>query len=388
MVGFIIKKFVPNSENTTDSHVRHGYGFICSVCGIVINLILFGGKLAAGAVSGAVSITADAFNNLSDAGSSIVTLIGFRLASQAPDKTHPYGHGRIEYIAGMLVSGVIFLMGLELFKSGFGKILRPSPTNTSLWAILILIASLLAKFYMYSYNKKFGRKISSPAMEAVALDSISDCFATGAVLLCALINMKTKISLDGWAAVLVSVFIMITGIKSFSETISPLLGRAPEKDFTDSIEKIALNSPYVNGIHDLAVHDYGPGRVMVSLHAEVDAEGSIFEIHEGIDEIEREISEKMHCEAVIHMDPISDDNQQTVTMKGEVRRLIEENIDNEITIHDFRIVPGNSRTTVLFDSAVPPRLSAHSEELKKKIETLVEDNFSNCRCAVKIDIQL
>ncbi len=388
MVGLLIKKFVPNRENVTDPKVRRGYGFICSMCGIAINLLLFAGKLTVGILSSAVSVTADAFNNLSDAGSSIVTLIGFRLAAQAPDRDHPYGHGRIEYIAAMIVSGVIILMGVELLKEGAEKIFNPSPASSGAVTIWVLAVSILFKLYMAYYNQKYGKMISSGAMEAVALDSVSDCFATGAVLVCSVINIITGISLDGWAAALVSVLIITAGIKSFKETVGPLLGRAPEREFIKSIEDIVLAHSEAHGIHDLAVHDYGPGRVMVSLHVEVDGREDIFELHDAVDAIEREITQKLGCEAVIHMDPIALDDGRTVTMKGELERLIHENIDKSITVHDFRIVPGARRTTVIFDSAVPAELSARSAEIKRRIEQLVEDNFANCTPVTKIDIQI
>lgn len=388
MVSFFIKRLVQNRDNVSDPKVRRAYGAVCGFCGIGINLLLFLGKLIAGFLSGSIAITADAFNNLSDAGSSIVTLVGFRMAAQAPDKDHPFGHGRFEYISGMMVSAVILLMGLGLLRSGAEKIFRPEAVDASPIVIIILIVSILFKLYMAYYNNKYGKIINSAAMQATAVDSISDCAATSAVLLSALIGIFTSVNIDGWAGAIVSVLIIIAGIKSLHETIDPLLGHAPDKEFVKGVEKIVMAHREALGIHDLAVHDYGPGHTMVSLHVEVDGSGNIYELHEAIDAMEREISTELDCEAVIHMDPIAVDDQQTHTLSGEVAKLIRENIDEEITIHDFRIVPGAARTNLIFDSAIPPRLSHEAGSIKAGIEKLVEDNFENCFAVTKIDISL
>lgn len=385
MVGFLIKRFAKGDVKNPE--VRRRYGVICALCGIAVNIILFAFKLAVALATNAVSVMADAFNNLGDVASSAVTLIGFKLAAQAPDEGHPYGHGRIEYVAGTVVSGFIFVMGLSLFKSGAEKIFHPRETQASLVSVAVLSAAALAKLYMYCYNKRYAKIIESAAMEAVATDSISDCLATCAVLLCALINMLTGVDSDGIVASAVAVFIIISGIKAFKETIDPLLGRAPEKAFTQSIEAIVLSNPKVTGIHDLVVHDYGPGRVMVSLHAEVDSKGSIVELHEAIDEIEREVSEKMHCETVIHMDPVTDNDEHSAQMKNKICILLRQNVCADMTIHDFRVTAGNN-PTILFDCAISPRLSGESEKIKKAAEKAVEDNFPEYKCIVKIDIQI
>ncbi len=388
MVAFFIKRFVKNSENVTDPSVRQAYGAVCGLCGIGINIILFLGKLLAGVISGSIAIIADAFNNLSDAGSSIVTLLGFRLAAQAPDKDHPYGHGRFEYISGMLVSAVITVMGLSLLKTGVEKILHPAEVNTGALVLAILTVSILFKLYMAAYNSRYGKLINSSAMKATALDSLSDCAATGAVLLSAVVGRFSSLNIDGWAGTLVAVLITFAGIKSLKETVDPLLGSAPDKDFIESVKRLVMAHPEAEGIHDLAVHDYGPGRVMVSLHVEMDGNGNIFELHEAVDEMEREITRELGCEAVIHLDPVARDDMQTVTMKGETARLIRENIDSDISIHDFRVVPGEARSTILFDCAVPPRLSGEAKELQKRIEALIEDTFANCTVKIRMDISL
>ncbi len=388
MVSLFIRLFVPDSKNLSSPAVRRACGAVCSLCGIAINLLLFAGKLLAGIISGSLAVTADAINNLSDAGSSIVTLLGFRLAAEAPDEDHPFGHGRFEYISGMVVSVVILMMGLNLLKTGINKIVRPDPIESGAVVFAVLGASILLKLYMAVYNTDYGKKINSPAMRATALDSLSDCGATAAVLISAVLGEVKGINIDGWAGTAVSLLIIFAGVKSLKETVDPLLGHAPDKEFIQSLEKIVMAHPEAEGIHDLAVHDYGPGRIIVSLHVEVDGSGDIYELHEAIDDMEREIAAKLGCEAVIHMDPVSFSDRSAMSMSEEVRRLIRENIDPDISIHDFRLVPGTVHSTAIFDCAVPPRLSRRAASVKKEVEELVGTTFANCRAIVKIDISI
>ena len=388
MISVLIKRFISPADDLTNATARRICGIVCGAVGIAINVILFLAKLTVGLFSGSIAVVADAFNNLSDAGSSIVTLVGFRLAAQAPDEEHPYGHGRFEYISGLIVSVAILLMGVELLRSGIGKILHPSPVSVSPALFAVLLLSIVLKLYMASYNNRYGKKIDSAAMRATAIDSLGDCAATGAVLLAALIGAFSPLDIDGWAGVIVAGLILIAGVRSLRDTVTLLLGQAPSQEFIGTIKEIVnSHKDEVGGIHDLAVHDYGPGHIMVSLHLEVKG-SDIYSMHEVVDGIEREISHRLGCETVIHMDPATEDSEQTVTVRGELEALIKERIDPGITIHDLRIVPGPSKTTFVFDSAIPARLSHKADDVKRKIESTVEENFENCIVVTKIDIQL
>ena len=352
MIELLSRWFIRNRENTGDPAVRLAYGRLCGLVGIGLNLLLFGGKLFAGTVSGSVAVTADAFNNLSDAGSSVVTLLGFQLAGKKPDPQHPFGHGRIEYISGLVVSGLILLMGVELGKSSVEKILHPEAVDFSLLAMGILVASIAVKLYMYLYNRRIGRRISSAAMEATATDSLSDAIATTAVLAAMLVGRFTDLMIDGWVGLVVACFILFSGYQAAKETLGPLLGQPPEQELVERIQQMVLSHPPICGIHDLVVHDYGPGRMMVSLHAEVPAHGDILELHDVIDTAEMELKRTLHCDAVIHMDPIITDDAQIVQLRRRVAELVRQ-VDSGMPIHDFRVVPGPSHTNLIFDAVLP-----------------------------------
>lgn len=298
-------------------------------------------------LSGSIAITADAFNNLSDAGSSIITLIGFRLSGQAPDPEHPFGHGRMEYISGLLVSVAILVMGFELIVTSIGKLRDPEPIESSTVVFVILIASILVKLYMFYYNRSLSKKLESAAMKATSADSLSDTVATTLVLAATLISKYTGLILDGWFGILVGLFIVYTGGSTLKETIDLLLGQPPKQEFIDEIKEIVLGHSLVYGVHDLIVHDYGPGRVMISLHAEVAVDGDIQDIHEQIDHIEHELQEKLHCSATIHMDPIVTDDREVLAMKDKVEKIVH-NLDETFSIQDFRMVKGTTRTNLIF----------------------------------------
>ena len=324
--------------------MRQAYGTLCGAVGIGLNLLLFLGKWIAGILSNSIAITADAFNNLSDAGSSIITLIGFRISGQKPDPEHPFGHGRMEYISGLLVSVAILIMGFELAKSSVEKILHPEAVDSSPLVLGILAASILVKIYMFYYNRSISRKIDSAAMKATAMDSLSDTVSTALVLAATLIGQFTGLILDGWFGVLVGIFILYTGGSTLKETMDLLLGQPPKKEFIKEIREIVVSHPLIYDIHDLIVHDYGPGRLMISLHAEVDAEGDIQAIHEQIDHIEHELQEKLHCSATIHMDPIVTNDEEVLEMKEKVYQIVRD-FDSTLSIHDFRMVSGNTGQT-------------------------------------------
>lgn len=373
MITFLASLFIKDSKNYKEPSVRQAYGVLSGAVGIGLNILLFFGKWLAGTISGSIAIIADAFNNLSDAGSSIITLIGFRLSGQEPDPEHPFGHGRMEYISGLLVSVAILVMGLELIWSSIGKLRSPEPIESSALVFGILIASILVKLYMFFYNHSLSKKIESAAMKATSVDSLSDTVATTLVLIATLISKYTGLLLDGWFGILVGLFILYTGGSTLKETIDLLLGQPPKQEFIDEVKEIVLGHSMVHGVHDLIVHDYGPGRVMISLHAEVDVNGDIQDIHEQIDHIEHELQEKLHCSATIHMDPIVTDDKEVLAMKAKVEEMVHF-LDESFSMHDFRMVKGSTRTNLIFDVEVPRKTSYTDNEivnwLKERIHEL------------------
>ena len=384
MIKLLTKLFIKDHENVANAAVRRAYGTMCGLYGIFLNLLLFAGKYFAGVVSGSVAITADAFNNLSDAGSSIITLLGFAIAGKKPDPDHPFGHGRAEYLAGLVLSGVIILMGFELVKSSFEKILHPEPISSGLLPAVILVCSILVKFYMCLYNRSVGKKINSAAMQATATDSLSDSIATTVVLLSMGISYFFHVNIDGYAGLLVAVFIIYAGFNAAKDTVSPLLGQAPDPEFVQQVADIVTAHPEVVGIHDLAVHDYGPGRVMVSLHAEVSGDGNIFDLHDAIDTAETELKEQLGCIATIHMDPIEADNTEVSQMRAAVAEKLKE-LDDVISIHDFRMVPGPTHTNLIFDAVVPADYKKSDEELAASIRQHIHQTWPDRYAVVNID---
>lgn len=382
MISLLSKIFIKN-ENDPNKY-REKTGILCSSFGVFLNILLFIGKYIAGVISCSISITADAFNNLSDAGSSIITLLGFKLAGKKADSKHPFGHGRIEYLSGLGISIAIIVVAVELIISSVQKIISPEAVDTSLVAIIILIVSILIKVYMYLYNKRIGEKINSSGMKATALDSLTDSIATLVVLIASLITKFTGINIDGYCGVLVALFILYTGIKSAIETISPLLGCPPEKEFVEELKAIVNKYPEAKGIHDLIVHDYGPGRKMISLHVEVDGRENIYHLHDVIDTIENELKEKLDCEAVIHMDPIDMDNKELAPLKSEILEYAK-SLDKRLSIHDFRMVPGETHTNLIFDIVVPYDVKITEKEITERISSYVFKNHNNYYCVITID---
>lgn len=371
-------------ESDSEEKKRRVYGTLGAVVGILLNICLFTGKYLAGFFSGSIAIMADAFNNLSDAGSSFISLIGFVFSGKKPDLDHPFGHGRIEYLAGLGVSFLILLMGVELAKNSVQKILHPVSVQISTLSIAVLSASILVKLYMAYYNHAIGKKIRSATMAATATDSLSDAAATTVVLLAMLFLAVTGINIDGYCGILVAVFILAAGIGAAKETVSPLLGQAPDPEFVKEIKELVMQHEEVLGIHDMAVHDYGPGRVLVSLHAEVSGDGNIYELHDLIDRIERELKEKLHCETVIHMDPIDVGNEKTVEMKEEMVKLVKA-IDERLTIHDFRMVTGTTHHNMIFDVVIPADFKLSQEELKDIIQKKVWEKWPDYYVVIDVD---
>ena len=384
MLTFLARCFIPDRENTASPAVRKAYGVLCGAAGIGLNILLFLGKFFAGTLAGSIAITADAFNNLSDAGSSFVTMLGFQLAGQKPDSDHPFGHGRIEYLSGLGVSLLILLMGFELAKSSLEKILHPQPVEFDLLVLAILAVSIAVKLYMFFYNHQLGKKLNSSAMLATATDSLSDTVATTAVLVATLVGHFSGLMIDGWAGILVALFILWSGFNAARDTINPLLGTPPTHEFVEEIRDLVMAHPAIIGIHDLIVHDYGPGRVMISLHAEVSAAGNVLDIHDEIDNVEKELQEKLGCHAVIHMDPIVIDDGITQETRKRVADLVR-CIDDQISIHDFRMVAGPSHTNVIFDAVVPYGFRLTDSEVEEKIKTAVRTLDGNYFAVVKVE---
>ena len=384
MIRLLSRWLIPDRDNVTSPAVRRAYGTLCGAVGIALNLLLFADKLFAGRLSGSIAVTADAFNNLSDAGSSAVTLLGFRLAGKKPDTDHPFGHGRIEYISGLIVAGLILLMGVELAKSSFDKILHPEPVAFSALAAAIMAASVCVKLYMWLYNRAVGRKIKSAAMEATATDSLSDTIATSAVLLAMLVGKWTGLAVDGYVGLVVALFILFSAYKAAKETLSPLLGQAPDPELVQEIRDITLSNDTVQGVHDLVVHDYGPGRMMISLHAEVPAHGDIMAMHDVIDNVEKELMERLHCHAVIHMDPIVTDDDRVNALRTQVAELVKQ-VDPALTIHDFRVVRGTTHDNLIFDAVLPFSSSKTPAQAAQEIRALVRAMDGNYYAVVTVE---
>lgn len=384
MVSLLAKLFIKDSDNYSSPTVRVAYGMLTGIVGIALNALLFLGKFIAGTLSGSVAVTADAFNNLSDAGSSFMSLIGFKLSGQKPDPEHPFGHGRLEYVTGLIVSFLILLMGFELLKGGIASIRNPEPVTFSWLTVGILIVSILVKLYMFVYNRGVGKKIASAALQATASDCFSDMASTGAVLLSTLLSHWFGWRLDGITGLLVAAFILFTGIRSAKETIDPLLGLPPEREYVDRVVSIVRAYPEVIGIHDMIVHNYGPGREIISLHAEVPADGDILVLHDVIDNIEKRLRDELNCQATIHLDPICADDAETNRLREAVKELAR-GVHPEITIHDFRIVAGTTHTNLLFDAVVPFSCKLTDSEVRARLTEAVSRMEGSYFAIIEID---
>lgn len=384
MYTLLTHLFIKEKDNLKDPNIRRKYGILSSILGISLNILLFAGKYFAGMLSGSIAITVDAFNNLSDAGSSFITLIGFKAAGMKPDADHPYGHGRIEYISGFAVAIAIILMGFELARSSMEKILSPTPIDTSNLAILILLLSILVKIYMAFYNYRIGKKIDSSAMKATSTDSLCDAIATFFVFLSMIIMKFSHLQIDGYCGILVAIFILYAGYSTARETLSPLLGKAPSAELVEQIETLVLAHPDILGIHDLAVHDYGPGRLMISLHGEVSGKEDIFYLHDVIDQIERELNETLSCESVIHLDPVNVDDEQTAYVKQVLTSFLQM-LDERITLHDFHIFTRGGKSRISFDIILPQPFPLTDSEVEQQIRQKIAENFEDYELILTID---
>lgn len=384
MTEMLLRWFVKDYRQTENPRVRARYGILSGIVGIVLNLLLCAAKFVAGILTMSIAIIADAFNNLSDAGSSVVTLVGFRMSLKPADPEHPFGHGRIEYMAGFIVSAVILVVGLELVKSSVEKIISPTAITFTLFSVLVMVAAVLVKLFMFAFNRSLAKRIHSDAMRATAKDSLSDAVATTAVLAGIAVARFAGLNIDGYVGILVALFILWTGFGSARDMITLLLGKAPDPAFVHEIEEAVLAHREVIGVHDVVVHDYGAGRSMISLHAEVPADGNVLDMHDCIDLIEMELRRKFDCEAVIHMDPIETDNEAVGKMRRVVTDIVR-GIDKDITLHDFRMVSGKSHTNLIFDLVVPYGCGLTEREIVRAIRNQVEGLDQRYFVVVKFD---
>ena len=383
MIQFLIRHFVPDHEQTQQPQVRQRYGVLAAVVGILSNIFLFLIKALVGLLFHSISITADAVNNLSDAGSSVITLLGFKIAGKPADPEHPYGHARMEYISGIVVSFIIILLGLQLMGSSFDKILHPQAVTISVLTYVVLVISILVKLWQGIFNRTVGKLIGSEALQATAADSLNDVYATGAVLIGAVVYHLTSIPVDGWMGMAVAIFITVSGIKLVIETGNPLLGEAPDPQMVQELAERITSYQGVIGIHDLQVHNYGPGRIFASVHAEVPANSDIIASHDIIDNIEREVGTQMNINLVIHMDPVVIDDEPTNRLREQVQQIVTD-IDPQLSMHDFRAVFGPTHTNLVFDIAVPPAFSLSDSELEQLIERRAKE-MGSYFCVITID---
>jgi cation diffusion facilitator family transporter len=381
---FLAKHFIKNHKDISDTKVREQYGNLTSIVGITVNVVLFAAKFSVGRLSGSVSITGDAVNNLSDAGSSIISLLSFRLSNKPADKTHPFGHARIEYIASSVVAVFIMFIGFELAKTSIEKILHPASVDFSIITVSVMVFSIGAKLWLYRFNSYIGKLINSSMMQATAADSMSDVMATSAVLVSTVISPLIGFQLDGYMGTVVAFLIMIAGIKILRETINSILGQRPSEELVELIETIIDKYDGVLGTHDLVVHDYGPGRCFATVHVEVDANADILESHDLIDNIERDVVENHGIHLVIHMDPIVTDDPFVNEMRELTERVISD-IDDSLSIHDFRVVKGVTHSNLVFDLVIPYQYEKSDSQITDEIVNRIKDEDKNLFVFITID---
>lgn len=384
MTNWLVKHFVKDADNATDPAVRTRYGQFAGIVGIICNVALCLAKGVIGLIAGSVSIVADAVNNLSDASSNVISLLGFKMASKPADPEHPYGHGRYEYLSGLVVAVIILLIGVELLKSSFDKITNPAVTEFNAAVVCVLALSILVKLWMMVFNRAIGRRISSTTLEATAIDSRNDVISTGVVLASAVISHFTGVDLDGWVGLAVGAFILWSGVGLVRETVDPLLGQAPDPALVEHIRTKIMSYPGVLGTHDLMVHDYGPGRQFASAHVEMAAEADPMESHDLIDNIEQDFKNDDRLIVTLHYDPIVTNDPEVRDMRNWIDAQVKL-IDERLSIHDLRTVPGPTHTNVLFDCVHPADAAISEDELRDRVTALVEEHYPNTICKITID---
>ena len=384
MTNFLIKLFIKDKENVEDNNVRGKYAMLSSITGIIVNILLSVFKLIIGIIANSMSIISDALNNVSDAGSSIITMIGFKMSQKKVDSDHPWGHGRMEYITALFVDILIILVGFELLQSSVDKIIHPELPNISNITIILLVVAILAKLWLFLFYRKIAKKINSAAIKGTAYDSISDSISTLAVLISAIVARFAEISIDGYVSLLVSIFILITGIKAIKEIIDLLLGQKPDPEYVNAIEEFAKKYDTIEGIHDIMVHDYGPGRKIVSFHAEVPANSDICRAHDIIDQMEQDILQEFGCITTIHMDPIVVDNEEINKMKQDVEKIVKQ-INENYSIHDFRMTDGGERFNLIFDLVIPTDEKTDKDELIREIQRKLKEENEKYYAVIKVE---
>lgn len=385
MTSLLVKLFIKDGEKITDTTVRKKYGTLAGVVGIFCNFVLFALKLAVGMFSASISIIADALNNLSDMGSSVITMLGFRLASKPADPDHPYGHGRFEYISALAVAGLVLVMGFELLKSSVEKIINPEPLNFGLLPVIILVVSVLIKLWMFSFSKKLGKKINSSALIATAQDSKNDALTTLAILISVIVMVFTDINIDAYVGAVISLYILWSGIKVAKETLNPLLGEPLDADTARILEEEIMAFDGFLGVHDLIAHNYGPGRCFASIHVEVPANTDIVKCHEQIDLCEKLVYERTGVLLTVHMDPVETDNEILNNTKTVIGDRIKE-IHPDLSIHDFRMTPkSDERTNLIFDVVLPAGMEKEKHSVKTRIETIAKEIDPTYCCVITFD---
>lgn len=384
MTKFLIKLFIKDKDNTKNQEVRGKYAMLSSITGIVVNILLSAFKLIIGIFANSISIVSDALNNVSDAGSSIVTMVGFKLSQKKVDADHPWGHGRMEYITGFFVDILILLVGFELLKSSVDKIIHPELPNINNITIILLVVAILVKLWLFVFYRKIAKTIDSAAIKGTAYDSISDSISTLAVLVSAFVAKFARISIDGYVSLLVSMFILFTGYKAIKEIIDLLLGQKPDPEFVKQIEEFAMKYETIEGIHDIMVHDYGPGRKIVSFHAEVPANSDICRAHDIIDQMEQDIFENFGCITTVHMDPIVVDDEEINQMRSFVEEVVK-GINKEFSIHDFRMTDGGERVNLIFDLVITSDKNINVEEIISKVQEEIHKKNKKYYAVIKAE---
>ena len=384
MTDFIIKKFIKDYENVNEQRVRESYGITASITGIILNTLLSIGKILTGIIFNSISVTADGVNNLSDGASSVITLIGFKISSKPADKDHPFGHARMEYLTGLMLGIAVILVGVELIKSSFDKIMNPTKTIFSIEMIVVLIVSVLIKLWISLFYKKLGDKISSATLKASSTDSRNDVISTIVVILSLLVSNATGYEVDGYVGILVALFILYSGYDILRDILNPLLGEMPDKEFIESIENKILSYDGIVNIHDLVVHNYGPNRYFASVHAEVDAKEDIMKSHDLIDNIERDFAREFDISLVIHLDPVITDDEEINELRSMTDKIVK-SIDERLTMHDFRVVKGETHTNLIFDVVVPVDYDIKSSKLVSMIEKEIQNKDETYFAVVTVD---
>lgn len=383
MTNLLIKLFIKDND-VSNLGTRGKYGMLSSATGIVVNILLSIVKLFIGIIANSISIISDALNNITDVGSSVVTMIGFKISQKKIDKDHPWGHGRMEYITAFIVDIIILMVGFELLKSSIDKIIHPELPAVNNVTIIILVIAVLTKLWLFLFYKKIAKTIDSNAIKGNAYDSISDSISTLVVLISAVVAKLCGISIDGYASLIVSVFILFTGYKAIKETVDLLLGMKPDPEFIKDIEDEAKKYEMISGIHDIMVHDYGPGRKIVSFHAEVPADGDICKVHDIIDQMEQDLFEKFNCITTIHMDPIVVDNKEINDMRDFTEKIVKE-LNSEFSIHDFRMTDGGKRVNLIFDLVVPRDKEYDKEEIIKNVQQKIHEKDKKYFAVIKVE---